>query len=56
LLIGDLFNTRVDKVWGPLESLYPPGKPSIPPWHSGVAVELASGKANELVLPEGRKP
>ena len=26
LLIGDLFNTRVDAVWGPMESLYKPGK------------------------------
>ena len=24
LLIGDLFTDRVDKVWGPMESLYPP--------------------------------
>jgi hypothetical protein len=23
LLIGDLFHDRVDKVWGPLESMYP---------------------------------
>ena len=26
LLIGDLFDDRVDKVWGPMESLYQPGK------------------------------
>src|SRR5438552_9093730 len=30
LLIGDLFNDRVDKVWRPMESLYPPGKTPIP--------------------------
>ena len=33
LLIGDLFTDRVDKVWGPMESLYPPGKTPIPPWN-----------------------
>ena len=26
LLIGDLFTDRVDKVWPPMEALYPPGK------------------------------
>ena len=26
ILIGDLFTDRVDKVWAPMESLYPPGK------------------------------
>ena len=35
LLIGDLFHDRVDKVWGPLESLYEPGKPPIPRWDAG---------------------
>ena len=33
LLIGDLFTDRVDKVWGPMESLYPPGKQRIPSWN-----------------------
>ena len=33
LLIGDLFTDRVDKVWQPMESLYPPGKAPIPPWN-----------------------
>src|SRR5262249_54854841 len=32
LLIGDLFTDRVDKVWEPLESLYPPGKTRPTPW------------------------
>ena len=32
LLIGDLFDDRVDTVWGPLESLYPPDKKPIPAW------------------------
>jgi flavin-dependent dehydrogenase len=35
LLIGDLFTDRVDKVWKPMESLYPPGKAPIPPWDQG---------------------
>ncbi len=26
LLIGDLFTDRVDKVWQPMESLYPPAR------------------------------
>src|SRR5262249_26562486 len=32
LLIGDLFTERVDEVWGPMESLYPPEKKAIPDW------------------------
>ena len=35
LLIGDLFNDRVDKVWAPLESLYKEGKQPIPTWDAG---------------------
>ena len=56
LLIGDLFTDRVDKVWQPMESLYPPGKAPIPPWNAGTAQDAAPEKANELTLPEGRKP
>src|SRR5437667_8052601 len=56
LLIGDLFTERVDKVWLPMESLYEPGKPPIPPWHAGTAPDALKGKANELFLPEGRRP
>jgi flavin-dependent dehydrogenase len=56
ILIGDLFTATVDKVWEPMESLYEPGKAPIPPWHDGVPAENAEGKANELTLPEGRKP
>jgi flavin-dependent dehydrogenase len=56
LLIGDLFTDRVDKVWQPMESLYPPGKAPIPPWNAGTAQDAAPEKANELMLPEGRKP
>ena len=56
LLIGDLFTNRVDKVWGPMETLYPPDKKAIPPWHAGLTPDAAGGKANELVLPDGRRP
>jgi flavin-dependent dehydrogenase len=56
LLIGDLFTDRVDKVWQPMESLYPPGKPPIPPWNAGTPAAMARDKANELVLPDGRRP
>jgi flavin-dependent dehydrogenase len=56
ILIGDLFTDRVDKVWAPMESLYPPGKAPIPPWNGGVPAVGANGKANELMLPEGWKP
>ncbi|HEY7186726.1 MAG TPA: NAD(P)/FAD-dependent oxidoreductase [Vicinamibacterales bacterium] len=53
LLIGDLFHDRVDKVWGPLESLYPPGKAPIPTWDAGLPASQLPDKANELSLPEG---
>ena len=56
LLIGDLFTDRVDKVWGPMESLYGPEKQPIPPWDAGMTSDRAGGKANELVLPDGRRP
>jgi flavin-dependent dehydrogenase len=55
ILIGDVFTDRVDKIWPAMESLYPPDKKEIPPWHGG-AVDAPGGKANELVLPEGWKP
>ena len=53
LLIGDLFNDRVDKVWAPMEALYDKGHPSIPSWREGSTPEQASDKVNELVIPEG---
>jgi flavin-dependent dehydrogenase len=56
LLIGDLFTDRVDKVWKAMESLYPADKSPIPAWDAGSPEEPASGKANELKLPEGWKP
>ena len=55
LLIGDLFDPRVDKVWAPLESLYEPGKQQIPTWTAGIPAQEAPEKANELTLPEGRR-
>jgi hypothetical protein len=54
LLIGDLFTDRVDKVWGPMESLYPKDKAPIPRWDAGLPIAEAPNKANELFLPEGR--
>jgi flavin-dependent dehydrogenase len=56
LLIGDLFTDRVDKVWGPMESLYGPEKPSIPSWDAGTPAAQATHKVNTLVLPDGVRP
>jgi flavin-dependent dehydrogenase len=56
LLIGDLFTDRVDAVWQPMQSLYEPGKQSIPAWSAGTAPEVAGTKTNELFVPSGRKP
>ena len=56
LLIGDLFTERVDQVWSPMESLYPPGKTAIPKWDAGTPADQTNQKANELMLPDGRKP
>jgi flavin-dependent dehydrogenase len=53
LLIGDLFTDRVDEVWGPMESLYPPDKNAIPSWQDQPPPEAAADKVNELFLPEG---
>jgi flavin-dependent dehydrogenase len=53
LLIGDLFHDRVDKVWAPLESMYPPDKKAIPTWREGTRPEDAPHKHNEMVLPDG---
>jgi flavin-dependent dehydrogenase len=53
LLIGDLFDDRVDEVWGPLESLYVSDKKPIPPWTAEAPTDAAANKVNELYLPEG---
>jgi flavin-dependent dehydrogenase len=56
LLIGDLFTDRVDTVWKPMESLYPPDKSPIPAWNASPDSDAAATKANELKLPDGWKP
>ncbi len=56
ILIGDVFSGGVDKVWQPMESLYPAGKPPIPRWDAGTAAREAPEKVNELVLAEGARP
>jgi flavin-dependent dehydrogenase len=56
LLIGDLFTDRVDAVWGPMESLYPPGKKVIPTWDAEAPPQVAANKVNELFLPSGPRP
>ncbi len=55
LLIGDLFTDRVDAVWGPMETLYRPGKSEIPPWNAGTPGELVQEKAPHLELPDGER-
>src|SRR5579875_93969 len=52
LLIGDLFTDKVDEVWAPMESLYPPEKKGIPSWQQGAPSEAAD-RVNELFLPPG---
>jgi len=54
LLIGDLFDDRVDSIWKPMESLYPHDKKPIPPWDAGPLPDVRVSKVNELYLPEGR--
>jgi flavin-dependent dehydrogenase len=51
LLIGDLFTDRVDKVWSPMEAMYPENRHKIPGWDAGTPVDGAPEKANELFLP-----
>ena len=55
LLIGDLFDDRVDAVWGPLESLYPPGHAAPPAWDAPAA-DGSLEKLHELSLPDGFRP
>src|SRR2546421_3058814 len=47
LLIGDLFTDRVDAVWDPMESLYPPDKKGVPTWTDQAPPEGAANKVNE---------
>jgi flavin-dependent dehydrogenase len=53
LLIGDLFTDRVDAVWEPMESLYPPDRKPIPSWTDQAPLEISGNKVNELFLPSG---
>jgi hypothetical protein len=39
-----------------MESFYEPGKRPIPARNEGVPAAEAADKANELVLPDGRRP
>jgi flavin-dependent dehydrogenase len=54
VLIGDVFDGHVDRLWEPMETLYTPGQSPIPSWDMGTPAEEAVGKANELTLPEDR--
>ena len=55
LLIGDLFTDKVDKVWKPMETLYPDGKTAPVAWNEGDSPSEAE-KHNELILPSGPRP
>jgi hypothetical protein len=54
VLIGDVFDGHVDKLWSPMDSLYAPGRSAIPPWNAGLPADEVPEKANDLVLPEDR--
>jgi hypothetical protein len=56
LLIGDLFTDKVDKVWKPMEELYPEGKTAPKAWFAPASEEVTQNKVNELFLPEGHRP
>ncbi|MGH9310824.1 MAG: NAD(P)/FAD-dependent oxidoreductase [Vicinamibacterales bacterium] len=56
LLIGDLFTDRVDKVWAPMDALYAAERRVIPSWRAGMPAGAIPEKANELILPEGKRP
>jgi flavin-dependent dehydrogenase len=56
LLIGDLFEDKVDVVWEPMETLYAEGKTPPKSWDAGTPEEIAANKLNELYIPEGVKP
>lgn len=59
LLIGDLFTNKVDRVWQPMEAMYPPGKQRPGRWNDTSDAPQGNGETvrhNELVLPEGERP
>jgi flavin-dependent dehydrogenase len=53
LLIGDLFEDRVDEIWQPLETTYEEGKHEIPAWNDEAPADIAANKVNELYVPAG---
>jgi flavin-dependent dehydrogenase len=52
LLVGEIFTDKVDKVWAPMESMYPPGKAPPPAWDTG-STDALPDKAIDIVVPEG---
>jgi hypothetical protein len=56
VLIGDLFTDKVDKLWEPLEAMYPDGKTRPPAWNDTAAKRYEHSRQNELHLPEGPRP
>jgi flavin-dependent dehydrogenase len=54
LLIGDMFEDKVDRVWQPMESLYPPGKTAPIAWDEGEA-PAGAGTGNPSSVPDGPK-
>jgi flavin-dependent dehydrogenase len=54
VLIGDVFDGHVDKLWAPMESQYENGKSAPLPWNVGLPAEKVPEKGNELILPEDR--
>jgi flavin-dependent dehydrogenase len=55
LLIGDLFTDKVDKVWGPMEAMYPDQHREPAAWSAGTPQEADPAKHNELILPAGQR-
>ncbi len=52
LLIGDLFTTRVDAVWGPLDAMRTEGQADIPPWNAGTPGDVDEDRVPRLEIPE----
>jgi flavin-dependent dehydrogenase len=51
LLIGDLFTDKVDKVWEPMEEMYPDQDRRPAPWSAGTPQEKVPTRHNELYIP-----
>jgi flavin-dependent dehydrogenase len=54
LLIGDLFTTRVDAVWAPMDAMRSEGQAEIPPWNAGPAGDIDATRLPLLEMPEGQ--